>query len=250
MRILCAAVVALVTVSLCSAAEPLPMPTPDAKLPSYACAASNAAVKTPNWECPTCGHEGPCPKHEKPGRCGRLWNWMFYRSSIKGNGCCPPCEQPQGPPLFAWFPCNSGCGGCGTCSAVDANACRGAACKACRPAKGGFWKNRCAKGMCGTYKIAELCKNHRGRFLYTDGSCGIPAEGFDATPPVVAPPAANTPTAPVQTTSYKVSAENAQQVRQAVKPVTPRTTTYRPEAIKQQMPVLSPDQFRKPKKPQ
>lgn len=247
MRILCAAVVAWTTTASLNAAEPLPMPTPDAKLPSYACAASNAAVKTPNWECPTCGHEGQCPKHvEKPGRCARLWNWMFYRSSIKGKGCCEPCVQTQGPPLFAWFPCNSGCGGCGTCSAVSASS-SCATCKPCKAAKGGLWKNRCAKGMCGTYKIAELCRG-KGRFLYTDGSCGVPAEGFDATPPVVAPPATPTQSGSIQTTSYKVPPESAQQAAQPIKPVTPRTTTFRPEAIKQQMPVLSPDQFRKAKK--
>jgi hypothetical protein len=249
MRILCAAIVALATAGLLRGAEPLPMPTPDSKLPSYANAASNAAMQTPNWECPTCGHQGPCPHHvEKPGRCSRLWNWMFYRSSIKGNGCCEPCIQAQGPPLYAWFPCNSGCGGCGTCSAIHANG-GGIGCKSCRSAKGGLWKNRCANGMCGTYKLAELCKNRRGRFLYADGSCGIPAEGFDATPPVIAPPAAGMPSAPVQSTAYKMSPEHTPQASLAAKPARPRTTTYRPEVIKQQMPVLSPDQFRKPKKP-
>jgi hypothetical protein len=53
----------------------------------------------------------------------------------------------------------------------------------------------------------------------------------------------------MQSTSYKQDPDVVTAPIAAPKlPTTNRMTTYRPDAIKPVMPVLSPDQFRKPKK--
>jgi hypothetical protein len=53
----------------------------------------------------------------------------------------------------------------------------------------------------------------------------------------------------MQSTSYKQDPDAVTAAMASPKlPTTNRMTTYRPDAIAPTMPVLSPDQFRKPKK--
>jgi hypothetical protein len=105
----------------------------------------------------------------------------------------------------------------------------------------------------------------RGKFLYSNGaaqSCHSGGEAgpiiagavvSDPTTPAATIPAPTAPPAsdavPMQSTSFKQDPDVVTAPIAAPKlPTTNRMTTYRPDAVKPIMPVLSPDQFRKPKK--
>ena len=238
------------------AGEPLPMPQQAAPPPSSACAASAAAS---SWECPTCGHRGACPTCGScDGRCSngsRLWNWIFYRPVCRPDKECSKCVAPCHPGLYAWFPCHGGDGSC-----ANGN-CSGGSCASGRKIGSGLRIpapcHHCRTRQCGEFRFADLCQ---GRFLYADDRCGnscgaaheAPAAA-PATPPAApvapAPPANPMPPAespPLQSISYKKDV--TQETPAPLPPAPPkarRPTTYHPEAINPNMPVLSPDQFKK-----
>jgi hypothetical protein len=145
----------------------------------------------------------------------------------------------------------------------------GAKCKSGHCAGGhcGGILGRGGNGPCGDFRFAYL---GREKFLYSDGSCGAghgtpetgtqPAAAAQATATAPAPATAPaTPPTPAtqpatdpgsqQSTSYKKDADAVAAAMTSPKlPTSNRMTTYRPDAIAPTMPVLSPDQFRKPKK--
>jgi hypothetical protein len=213
----------------------------------------------------------------------RLCQWLFYRPGTRGDQSCSKCCEPCHPPLYAWFPC-AGNGGCSSCESSSGNGCprvggiiasRKAAghvfAQGCSSSDGRLAKfakgcaghgGKCADGQCGEYRFAYL---GREKFLYSNGAAQSCHSGGDAgpivagavapeptTPPATipaptAPPA--TDAVPMQSTSYKQDPDVVTAPIAAPKlPTTNRMTTYRPDAVKPTMPVLSPDQFRKPKK--
>jgi hypothetical protein len=192
-------------------------------------------------------------------------HWMFYRP-CKVDKACKQCCNPCHPPLYAWFPCANGCGSCSNCgngAAGCGNSAAGCGNGAYAGRSGGGVRpgallgrgDKCAGGKghcknCGEFRFAD-----RGfdKFLYADGTCGHHDAGAAqaiAEPAPVAPAA--TPTQPPadqqarQTVSYKQDADAvAASVVAPKAPANRYPTTYRSDAVKQQMPVLSPDQFRK-----
>jgi hypothetical protein len=188
-------------------------------------------------------------------------HWMFYRP-CKVDKSCQKCCEPCHPPLYAWFPCANGCGSCSTCG-TGAGGCANGTCSTGRSSGGerpGVFLgkgDKCAGGKghcknCGEFRFAYCGPE---RFLYSDGTCGHNEAGVAAQPATqTAAPAApaTTPAPPPadqqarQSVSYKQDADAvAGSVVPPKAPVNRYPTTYRPDSVKQQMPVLSPDQFRK-----
>lgn len=230
--------------------EKLPMPNGAPPAPSSVCAASNAAV-TDESECPTCGHHDvrfPRIRKPRPGL-SRLCHWMFYRPTDRACRLCPKCVAPCHPPLYAWFPCQGGdCGGCGSEGCAVSGATRFD-----RLGRLVHGKQKCPKGQCGEFRFVGLRKykfpaagTNCADGQCANGQCGVDAHADASGPalpgqPVVVPPPAQ------QTVSYKPDIDGTIPV---LKPADPkRVTTYRPNVIPSAMPVLSPDAFRKPKKP-
>lgn len=236
-----------------------PPPPPLMAAPKSVCSASDAAH---DWECPTCGHHGVCQACEGKDRpcLKKLYRWMFYHPSEPACRACPKCANPCHPPLYAWFPCNSGCSSCANERCTSS---------VCRLDRNGRWCNdrqRCPKGQVGEFRFIGICKP---KMPCTNGSCANGTCGVDAMAaegPMMGQPMqmqaapAGTQTGPVMqpatevlgqpqtTTSYKPDVDgaiaNATQKPTTVK----RMTTYRPDSVANTMPVLSPDQFRKPQR--
>jgi hypothetical protein len=169
---------------------------------------------------------------------------MFYHPSSKGCKC-PSCVAPCHPPLYAWFPCQSGCSGC---SAVGA----GGRCKPLTREQriaqlaGRF---RCKDGHCGEFKHTKLWGK---KYLTANGGgkggCDNGGTPTESSGPAVPPAPPVDGTLPAPTVAYKRSPDASGPDLPAPKPLAKRPTTYRPNAIAPTMPVLSPDQFRKPPK--
>jgi hypothetical protein len=256
MRIECALALGLIMTGVASLPAQGPMPNANPPAPNSACAATAAASK---WECPTCGHQGACPTcgHSDEFTClRRLGQWLFYRPGTRGDQSCPRCCEPCHPPLYAWFPCAAGCDGCTSCRAGSGGSCsQGRSIgdgRVAKLAKCGPGRGRCSTGECGEFRFAHL---GREKFLYSNGAAESCHSGPDAGPQAAAPtaptPAATPATdgAPQPTTSYKKDPETSTPTTTApTLPTSNRMTTYRPDAIAPTMPVLSPDQFRTPKR--
>lgn len=234
-----------------AAAPGSPPPPPLMNAPKSVCAASDAAH---DWECPTCGHHGVCQTCEGKDRpcLKKLYRWMFYHPSEPACRACQKCANPCHPPLYAWFPCN-GCGSsCGTerCGS-----------SVCRLDRSGRWCNdrqRCPKGQVGEFRFIGICKPKMPCTNGTcaNGTCGVDAMASDG--PMLMSPGTPVQSAPVmqpatevqgqQTTSYKPDVDGAIANAAQKAPPVKRMTTYRPDSVSGTMPVLSPDQFRKPQR--
>jgi hypothetical protein len=115
----------------------------------------------------------------------RFFSWLTYRPLSTGQ-CCKFCYPGKHPPLYAYFPCQAGCGpaGCGAGITPAAHT---------------------------TLKYVK-----------------------EPNPPAEPAPQ---PVAELPAPGESVSAKPAEPAR---------TSTYRPTTIAQVMPVLAPEQFRRP----